>query len=646
MSITIKHLDGPLKGTPGEQRFDDTKHTILIGRAPECDVVYPEECIAVEGEHFTLNRDDEGNYRIGLPGSCDVEIDGRPAADGEKVTYGSVLRVGVDGPTFECRPSGLVIRHIEGPLAGTQQFFPANVQKITFGRPDEVTDVSYPGDYTKVGRFHFSLKQREPGNYYVELTPKHYVEINGEPAKSASPVKSGSKFRLSGPAGPSFELHIEQPAKQGIVTDENYEPLSEFSLIKWLSARTKQIGAAVGVLALLLGGAIGWVLYERQHYKWVEAHMLQSVYLVVDKSAGDAAVATAFYLGNGLFGTNAHVTEAIRGKAQAFYLLGPKGDKIAIKDVESHPGYALFKARALTYAKAGSTSLDDFQPMSLPSVYDVGIIRADPAQRPQSDPIEIDPAPKLHVGEDVITAGFPSENIRGADNVAKGLAAATFRKGTIESLKDIFFAKSSEDPDSLLLVQHGIPATGGMSGSPLVDAWTGKVVAVINGGNTMLLMATDAQEPAAAAATACPSQKGGQRITNPAQVNYAQRSDLLDDLIEGKAQAALAKDQAYWEAAGAKYGRYFDLALSAFLAGAGDASRQAAPEELGFVQGALIPGVKGSNAWAPSAAKSAVADEAVFSTGKSLKTASQSYSFAAEPGFEYGFIVDTPDALP
>ena len=159
MSITIRHLDGPLKGDPtkGEVSFGDETRSILIGRAAEAEISYPEECIAVDGEHLRLNREADGSYTIELPGSCDVEIDGKPAETGDPVTSGSVITVGEGGPRFEVLLPGITIKHLAGPLAGTQQFFPDSVDTITFGRPPETTDVAYPEDYTKVGRFHFSL---------------------------------------------------------------------------------------------------------------------------------------------------------------------------------------------------------------------------------------------------------------------------------------------------------------------------------------------------------------------------------------------------------------------------------------------------------------------------------------------------------
>ena len=159
MSITIKHLDGPLKGDPtkGEVSFGDETRSILIGRAAEAEISYPEECIAVDGEHLRLNREADGSYTIELPGSCDVEIDGKPAETGDPVTSGSVITVGEGGPRFEVLLPGITIKHLAGPLAGTQQFFPLSTAKIVFGRPPEKTDVAYPG-ITPWSAVHFSLR--------------------------------------------------------------------------------------------------------------------------------------------------------------------------------------------------------------------------------------------------------------------------------------------------------------------------------------------------------------------------------------------------------------------------------------------------------------------------------------------------------
>ena len=170
MSITIKHLSGPLTG---ETVFDDSTNTILVGRAPSAQIVYPEECIEVDGEHVKLVRDPaSGGYTIELVGSCDVELDGKTAETGMEIIPGSVITVGLGGPRFACFPSGVMVKHIDGPLAGQQQYFPSGVEVITFGRPPDKTDVSYPGDYTKVGRTHFSLKKNNLGGLLRRTRPQ------------------------------------------------------------------------------------------------------------------------------------------------------------------------------------------------------------------------------------------------------------------------------------------------------------------------------------------------------------------------------------------------------------------------------------------------------------------------------------------
>jgi hypothetical protein len=102
MSITIKHLDGPLKGQP-DQTFDDKYPNVVFGRDPEkCQVVYPPNYNVVGKEHFELRRGKAGDYTVGLFGPRYVGIDGRQADDGDPVVSGNVFRLGrkEDGPSF------------------------------------------------------------------------------------------------------------------------------------------------------------------------------------------------------------------------------------------------------------------------------------------------------------------------------------------------------------------------------------------------------------------------------------------------------------------------------------------------------------------------------------------------------------------
>ena len=644
MSITIRHLDGPLKGDPtkGEVSFGDETRSILIGRAAQAEISYPEECIAVDGEHLRFNREADGSYTIELPGSCDVEIDGKPAETGDPVTSGSVVTVGEGGPRFEVRLPGLTIKHLAGPLAGTQQFFPLSTPKIVFGRPPEKTDVAYPADYTMVGRLHFSLKKTDLGAYCVELTPQHYVEIDGEPAKNGSTVKSGSKFRLAGPKGPTFEALVDQTTKQGVVTEVNYEPPSEFKLIKQL-----QRVAAVLFAVLLAGGS--WFFYrDWQHKEDVRAlaadlavadaklteiaentipksaqETLQKAVYLVAKVNGDNRIgeATAWAFGPDTLATNAHVTSQIRD-VDDWVLIGPNGETVKIKSVETHPGYAKFKNFLKT---VGGMSGDEFKQLDVINEYDVGIIHtveplpADPDTKKvvTLKPATDDYVEKLKPGGAVAAIGFPIEGMTATMVVND--APATLHFGNISSLTDMFMCRA-KDADDQLLIQHTVPVTGGMSGSPLIDK-SGDVIGIISGGNTASVVKE-------VTVNKKPSDKvnveiDGIRIPSAALVNFAQRIDLLEGLQGGAADRKIADDWSYWEEAAKRYVKYFENAadqltdLTKEHYGVADTTR----EKVG--EGTLKPSRSGSASYD-----------------------SKSYSLTLAPGHVYGFIANSKSGIP
>ncbi len=652
MSITIKHLDGPLKG---ETVFDDSTVTILVGRAPEAQIVYPEECIEVDGEHLMLNRDAAGAYSIELCGSCDVEIDGKPAETGMTVAPGSIVTVGLDGPRFACFPSGAIIRHGDGPLAGQQHYFPDGVETISFGRPPERTDVSYPGDYTKIGRLHFSLKRTKQGDYCVELTPKHYVEIDGVEADNGVLAHSGSKFKLGGDDGPSFTLVIEKPQLAGQVTEENKVQTPVRKELHQTSkdlAGAKRVGAyALGSLAALLLALGGWDYYrDIQHQQDIArlatdlsaagdrvsanaageiqsaaSKALNAVYLVARKEgANETGQATAWAFESDRLATNAHVTEAIKGHEKEFVLITPNGERIAIERVESHPGYLAFKAYKATQ---GRMSGDSFKPLDVINEYDVGIIY--PAGPLPPDPATGAPVTLDLATEDEIAALEPTEAVAMVGFPIEGLAAtmvvteapSTVQFGYISRLTDVFMCKA--DPDHRLLIQHSVPVTGGVSGSPLIDK-SGKVIGIVNGGNTASVLRTAAKDKDPdQAKTDQAAQPETFRIPNAALINFAQRIDLLDELRTGAAAQELAADEEYWDQAAKKFVNYFASATNDFVALAAEryGVSGAKGEEIGT--GTLTPRKPGATSFV-----------------------SASHHYVLEPGRVYGFIAEGKSGVP
>jgi len=661
MSITIKHLDGPLKGDPlkGEQDFDDNTSTILVGRAAEAQVAYPEECIEVNGEHLILNRNEAGRYTMELCGSGDVAVDGRPAETGMPVTSGSIVTVGEGGPRFEVILPGVTIRHLDGPLKGQHQYFPDGVETITFGRPPEETDVAYPEDYTKVGRFHFSLSKRRLGEqggnkskrgaYYVQdITPDHYVEIGGVAADNGVAVTSGSEFRLGDDDGPTFGVTIAQPKSAGTKTDKGKVVKPVRQEVKDASKKleeTRRRGAyALAALAGVLLAVVSWATYRDVRHAQELAQLTQdmtvaknrigelaekdipeaaqtalqnAVYLVAKKEG--TAQATAWAFAPDKLATNAHVTEALKGRENQFILIGPNKESIKIKSVQSHPGYLGFKNYKTTQ---GKLSWGEFTPLNVINEYDVGIIEIDP-----STPLPVDPATgkpamlelaseaelkELKAGAAVAYAGFPTENTAGASVAID--APPTLQFGNITALTDVFMCRAAADDQ--LLIQHSAPVTGGVSGSPLIDK-SGKVIGIVNGGNTANVLKDDGTAKDEKNAEGL--KKGAFRLPSAVLINFAQRVDLLKDLASGAADPQLNEEKAYWQEAADKFDihSYFESAAEDFTALAAQIYGVSDGKEQEIGKATLVPRQTGVTSFV-----------------------SKTYSFELEPGHVYGFMAD------
>ena len=131
MSITIKHLSGPLTGSP-DQTFDDSFDSVVFGRDPEkCQVVYPPDYNVVGKQHFELKRDKAGDYSVGLFGKRYVEIDGTQADVDAPVVTGNVLRLGrKDGPSFEVETAKLKVAGLEDTGDQSTMLTPAERDRL------------------------------------------------------------------------------------------------------------------------------------------------------------------------------------------------------------------------------------------------------------------------------------------------------------------------------------------------------------------------------------------------------------------------------------------------------------------------------------------------------------------------------------
>jgi hypothetical protein len=131
----------------------------------------------------------------------------------------------------------------------------------------------------------------------------------------------------------------------------------------------------------------------------------------------------------------------------------------------------------------------------------------------------------LKAGAVVGTAGYPVEGVVGGPAQSYG-ATPVLHVGTVTGITDFFFLPA--DFEQSRLVHHDLPSAGGASGSAIV-LQGGHVVALLNAGNSYHPGANQA------------------RVPSGVLINYAQRVDLLRDLLDSEAADKLRQDQDYWD---------------------------------------------------------------------------------------------------
>jgi Trypsin-like peptidase domain len=526
----------------------------------------------------------------------------------------------------------ITISHLEGPLADTnqkEQHFGDSTDTITFGREQDC-QVIYPPEYIVVGKRHCQLLRQVTGDYRVNLLGQRYVEVNGVPADNSTTVPNGAVLKLGNPKdGPSFKVEIAKVAAE--LPDTRPQP--KVKTWREMLAETRRSGAiGLSVLALLLAGSIGYFMTrtttleqqiaaanaaasaraKTEFSPAVIDRLERAVYLVAkDEGGKPLPEATAWAFAPNLLATNAHVTEALSGHEDEFFLVAPDGAHIKIKNVVSHPGYSAF---ASYKTKLGTTRYGNFTPLDLINEYDVGIIEIDP-----KTPLPVDPTTQQPVtlelasdeqlkalvpGAAVASAGFPSENVKGSATLTK--SPPTLHFGFISSLTDVFMCRA--EPANQLLIVHSVPVTGGASGSPLIDA-SGKVIGIVNGGNTNVIGNA--------------GEDGKLRMSNAVQINYAQRVDLLKELGENNARKEVDTDQSYWDKMAAQFDDRFGLAVAALKDLATSRYNVGTGAETRIGGGVLDPG-----------------------NSRSIKLVQQTFEFDALPGHVYGFIANAEGGVP
>jgi hypothetical protein len=480
----------------------------------------------------------------------------------------------------------LTIRHRSGPLAGKEeQPTCRQSDRIVFGRDPDACDVVYPPDTRIVARRHFALVLAPSGDWTIQLFGTPFVAVNGEPADPEEAVCHGAVVELGHRGGPSFEVSVPNEttgADLGLtLTQEKVEGAHAAADHAERSARRARRLGLAGVVVALLGMAAGgayWYIREQsdrafqdklQALNELQARLAaetiprshrdalaKAAFLVVqrDSSGRERGVASAFPISADMLATAGHVAAELDDLAKRNIEVvvrspGIGAERKTWKVVwhEVHPAYEpldeyLTKDPLVMPSTSSASDPSGLRFLSSGNGYDVGLFRVEgPPLTPILELATAEEVLKLSAGDPLAYAGYPQQDIAGAELLVLS-ANPEVRTGSVTALTDLFSMPT--DPPHQQLIHHNMGTTVGTSGSPVIST-SGRVVAIHNRSSYMRL-------------------PDGKQVPSGALINYAQRVDLLKDVVSGEADQKLDAERRYWDEQTKALKRGFD-AISAHL---------------------------------------------------------------------------------
>lgn len=477
---------------------------------------------------------------------------------------------------------------VSGPEAGRVYEFPDSQPVVVVGRHPSC-DVVFAADATQVSRYHLAF-ERKLARYRLVMQADNPVWIDDEEAFEGDELPAAALLALGGPDGPRLKVET--------VEDDDLPPTQRYArhdsaarLANTAVRRARLLLAAMAVVLLSGVVGLGWMRHaDRQNLTALLAEARsgggaqaeeqlaarlreaqRSVYLVMARDAqGITPFGTAFVAGDGMLVTSAHVAEQFADMGDGLTLLvrpaGEPARDFTVIGVDMHPHYRLFEDAWRAYgplaAGAGGTS----RPIVGTGGYDVAVLRVSPADAAQlapALPLAADAdLVALEPGDPVGYVGFPIESAA-VGGVNLDDPEAQLQIGRLTALTDFFLVKS--DLADRQLLQHSLPVQGGASGSPLLDR-RGQVIGVVSGGN---LVEINAQ---------------GTRVPTGIGVNFAQRADLVREVLSDDAGARTAEREALWQRRLKRYQNEVDVALADW---AGSHGLSSVPAALAQVDGRI-----------------------------------------------------------
>ena len=430
--------------------------------------------------------------------------------------------------------------------------------EVLVGRDASWAGFVVPATERVVARRHARLYREASGAWRIERQKEYFIAVNGTPVDQTLPIGDGDTITLGRSDGPTIRVRCDTVALPG--GDEMATRTQEI-VTTWrdmlpgmqtMNSRIKLLAGAVTLVALI-ALATGWYVWTRPaDFSAATLQRLEhAAHLVVlrDANGGESAIGTAWPVGPDKLVTNAHVAELFGkiDRSREHFLVRSPGDDPKSHEVSAvriHAGYENFAGYVESRSLGAEGFRTDYTEASRPSAFDVALLVVDP-QAKLSPVLELAPKEaldKIAPGSRLAFAGYPMRCVDGG-NTEQIAPTPNVQQGAVSAVTDYFLFPPGS-PDQGLLVQHSVPATGGASGGPLIGP-DGRVVAVLSGGT---VIDTGSDKAGDSPCRMSPSA---------VMINYAQRADLVAELLAQDDEAAIGRRRAYWDAQSAKFADHF-----------------------------------------------------------------------------------------
>lgn len=513
MGLIIKFLSQPNAGE--EVVFSDDKDVVTFGRAANADVGFPPELDIVSRDHFRLEKD-LGVYKFVISREKPVFSDGRPVLDGEELDH--VMQIQLSGPNgprlrIERTDSAQGNMPKTRVLAGGQDIGDFAQETKSGGRRlrNALAIAAVAIAAVAAGVYYLSKD--------VQTTQGQVAETQGQVTQVSQDVAN-------------TQAQVAQVAKEVQALNEKVPSMEE---------AVQSLGKKTDLAALI-----------RENK--------ESVYLVAVMSpmgewiGRGTAWAVEMPDGTRALATNSHVAEMFDeiGKtlpADSYMVAiqpkGPDYKRLKVTKVKLHPGFHAFQKVLMDLIeKRKELKVRNFDFIL---GYDVALMFVED-QAQIAKPLKLAPPESynaLTAGQEAYLIGHPAEGTPGTDWMRP---EPNSQAGIITGVTTFFLTRGGDADNQL--VQHSLAGAGGASGSPIFNS-AGEVVALHSAGSFKFLKVAGQEDPV--------------RVDGGARIQYAQRVDMLRELIDGTSEAKLAEHQKAWAEGAQAFVRTPDQLLATWV---------------------------------------------------------------------------------